>query len=175
MNLTIDARLAAGLDEMTAGFAVFDDELRLLFCNARYSLIRGYPIALCKPGIGMRELFRYNAERGDYGAGDPEMHVEQRLSQLRRRENISVDQVLGDGRILAARYRPLACGGLATTYEDVTQVRGAENALRQDQARYELVTQAVSEGLYDWDIVSRHLEVSARLPRYLNKLSSSKI
>ncbi len=163
MNLTIDARLAAGLDEMTAGFAVFDDELRLLFCNARYSLIRGYPVALCKPGIGMRELFRYNAKRGDYGAGGPEMHVEQRLNQLRRRENISVDQVLGDGRILAARYRPLACGGLATTYEDVTQVRGAENALRQDQARYELVTQAVSEGLYDWDIVSEHLQVSARL------------
>jgi PAS domain S-box-containing protein len=163
MNVIIDARLAAGLDEISAGFAVFDEELRLVFCNAQYALIRGYPVALCKPGTGMRELFWYNAERGDYGAGDAEMQVEERLHQIRRGENTSVDQVLGDGRILAARYRPLACGGLATTYEDVTHIRGAENALRQDQARYELVTQAVSEGLYDWDIASRHLQVSARL------------
>jgi PAS domain S-box-containing protein len=71
--------------------------------------------------------------------------------------------VLGDGRILAVRYSPLASGGLTTTYEDVTEVRRAEIALRHDQTRYELVTQAVSEGLYDWDIVSDYLQVSPRL------------
>jgi PAS domain S-box-containing protein len=57
----------------------------------------------------------------------------------------------------------LAGGGLATTYEDVTEMRRAEMALRRDQVRHELVTQAVSEGVYDWDIVSGHLDVSTRL------------
>jgi PAS domain S-box-containing protein len=161
--VVIDARLAAGLDEISAGFAVFDENLRLVFCNARYPLIRGYPVALCQPGAELAELFRYNATRGDYGEGDVELHVKERVAQIQRGAEVTVDQVLGDGRILAARYRPLAGGGMATTYEDVTEMRRAEIALRYDQTRYELVTQAVSEGLYDWDIVSGQLQVSTRL------------
>jgi PAS domain S-box-containing protein len=163
MNLPIDARLAAGLDEISAGFAIFDDNLRLVFCNARYPLIRGYPTGLCRPGIELAELFRYNAARGDYGDGVVELQVKERVAQIRGGADLTVDQQLGDGRILAVRYRPLTGGGLATTYEDVTETRRAETALRRDQARYELVTQAVSEGVYDWDIVSGHLEVSTRL------------
>jgi PAS domain S-box-containing protein len=163
MNVVIDERLAAGLDEISAGFAVFDENLRLVFCNARYPLIRGYPSALCQPGAELADLFRYNAARGDYGGGDVELHVKERVAQIQRGAEVTVDQVLGDGRVLAARYRPLAGGGMATTYEDVTEMRRAEIALRHDQARYELVTQAVSEGLYDWDIVSGHLQVSTRL------------
>jgi PAS domain S-box-containing protein len=161
--VVIDARLAAGLDEISAGFAVFDQNLTLVFCNARYPMIRGYPPTLCRPGVELAELFRYNAARGDYGGGDVEQHVNERVAQIQRRADVAVDQVLGDGRILAARYRPLVGGGLATTYEDVTEMRRAEIALRHDQTRYELVTQAVSEGLYDWDIVSGHLQVSTRL------------
>jgi PAS domain S-box-containing protein len=161
--VVMDTKLAAGLDEISAGFAVFDENLKLVFCNARYPLIRGYPAALCKPGVELTELFRYNAARGDYGDGDLEVHVTERVAQIQRGAEVTVDQMLGDGRILAARYRPLAGGGLATTYEDVTEMRRAEIALRHDQARYEIVTQAVSEGLYDWDIVSGHLQVSTRL------------
>src|SRR5580658_7707743 len=148
-TMVADARLAAGLDEIAAGFAVFDEDLRLVFCNARYPLIRGYPVALCEPGVAPAELFRYNAARGDYGDGDIARHVAERITQIQSRLDITVDQVLSDGRILAARYRPLATGGLATTCEDVTGMRRAEIALRRDQARYELVTQAVSEGIYD--------------------------
>jgi PAS domain-containing protein len=161
--VVIDTRLAAGLDEISAGFAVFDENLKLVFCNSRYPLIRGYPAALCKPGVELTELFRYNAARGDYGDGDVEVHVTERVAQIQRGGDVTVDQVLGDGRILAARYRPLADGGLATTYEDVTEMRRAETALRHDQTRYEFVTQAVSEGLYDWDIGSGQLQVSTRL------------
>src|ERR1700722_1548567 len=131
MDELIDARLAAGLDELGAGFAVFDDNLRLVFCNVRYPLIRGYPTELCQPGVELAELFRHNAARGDYGEGDVELQVKERVAQIRRGADLTVDQVLGDGRILAARYRPLAGGGLATTYEDVTEVRRTDTALRR--------------------------------------------
>jgi PAS domain S-box-containing protein len=163
MNVVIDATVAAGLDEINAGFAVFDEHLRLIFCNARYPLIRGYPATLCEPGIALADLFRYNAGRGDYGDGNVERQVAERIAQIQTRVDITVDQVLSDGRILAARYRPLATGGVATTYEDVTAMRRAESELRRDQARHELVTRAISEGIYDWEIATDALEVSARL------------
>jgi PAS domain S-box-containing protein len=162
-TMVVDARLSAGLDKINAGFAVFDENLRLVFCNSRYPLIRGYPIELCTPGVTLAELFRYNAARGDYGNGDAELQVAERIAQIRRNEDVTVDQALSDGRILAASYRPLAAGGLMTTYEDVTEMRRAELTLRRDQARYEQVTKAISEGLYDWNIESNDLQVSEHL------------
>jgi PAS domain S-box-containing protein len=161
--MIVDERLAAALEKISAGFAVFDEDLRLVFCNSRYPLIRGYPIELCSPGIKLAELFRYNAARGDYGNGDAELQVAERIAQIRCNADITVDQALSDGRILAARYRPLAAGGLITTYDDVTEMRRTEVTLRRDQARYEQVTKAVSEGLYDWNIESNDLQVSEHL------------
>jgi PAS domain S-box-containing protein len=161
--MTVDARLAAALDEIGAGFAVFDADLRLVFSNSRFPLIRGYPIELCSPGVTLAQLFRYNAARGDYGGGDAERQVAERLAQIRTNAAFTADQPLGDGRVLAASYRRLAGGGLVTIYEDVTEIRRAETALRRDRARYEQVTQAVSEGLYDWNIQLNELEVSERL------------
>jgi PAS domain S-box-containing protein len=161
--MVVDQRLAAALDKISAGFAVFDEDLLLVFCNSRYPLIRGYPTGLCVPGVTLAELFGYNAARGDYGNGDAGMQVAERIAQIRRGADVTVDQALSDGRILAASYRRLTVGGLITTYEDVTEMRGAEIALRRDQARYEQVTQAVSEGLYDWDIESSDLQVSEHL------------
>jgi PAS domain S-box-containing protein len=161
--MIVDARLAAGLDQISIGLAVFDENLRLVFCNSRYPLIRDYPIELCKPGVTLAELFHYNAARGDYGKGEAEVQVAERITQIRRDADVTVDQALNDGRILAASYRPLAAGGLIATYEDVTDIRRAELTLRRDQARYEQVTKAVSEGLYDWNIESNDVQVSAQL------------
>ena len=42
--------LLAGLDLMKQGFAVFDEELRLVICNPRFSQVRGYPQELCELG-----------------------------------------------------------------------------------------------------------------------------
>src|SRR5665213_4270350 len=104
--VVMDTRLAAGLDEISAGFAVFDENLKLVFCNARYPQIRGYPVALCIPGVELTELFRYNATRGDYGDGDVEVQVTQRADQIQRGGDIAVDKVLGARRILSAQHRP---------------------------------------------------------------------
>ena len=161
----IDRMLLAGLDKIDVGFAVFDDRLRLLFCNARYRQIRGYPDELCQPGTSLADLFRFNARRGDYGPGDADGEVAERIAQIERALPIEVDQVLGDGRVLLARYRALDGGGLATSYQDVTELRRAAEAVRNDRERYELVAEAVSEGIYDWNIVANHLEVSDRLNR----------
>jgi len=37
----VDPRLVEGIDKIDAGFALFDEHLRLLFCNVRYRQIRG--------------------------------------------------------------------------------------------------------------------------------------
>jgi PAS domain S-box-containing protein len=159
----IQSRLLAGLEQMDVGFAVFDEDLRLVYCNSRYPSIRGYPPDLCQPNVALADLFLHNAKRGDYGEGDAAQQVADRIRQVRESGSIDVDQTLSNGRILSSHYRPLADGGFATTYQDVTELRRAEVILRSDRERYELVTEAISEGIYDWDIVSDTLHVTDRL------------
>src|SRR5262245_6374199 len=131
----------AGIEEIDEGFAVFDDQLRLVYCNARYPILRGYPPDLCRPGTPLAELFAFSASRGDYGAGDSGQQVARRMAQIARGLPWELDETLGDGRVLAVRYRPLAGGGLATTDEDVTELR---RELQVARGRAEAANQATS-------------------------------
>jgi two-component system, sensor histidine kinase and response regulator len=158
-----DSEIAAGLDQLNEGFAIFDADLRLKLCNRRFVVLRGLPESLCRPGVALSELFLFNARRGDYGPGEAQAQVVERIEQLNRWEPRDVEVPLADGRVLMARYRPLASTGMVVTYEDITEKRRAEAQLRSEQERYELVAAAVSEGIYDWHVARDELYVSDRL------------
>jgi PAS domain-containing protein len=52
-----------------AGFALFDAELRLAAWNASFAALRGYPRKLVKAGTPLESFVRFDAERGEFGAG----------------------------------------------------------------------------------------------------------
>lgn len=116
----------AGLDTLDFGFAIFDRDLRLVASNKAFRALRGYPASLCRPGTELVELYRFNARRGDYGAGDAEVHALTRLNRVRVRQPHELEYPLADGRVLAVRYAPIANGGLVLTYADVTARKAAE-------------------------------------------------
>jgi PAS domain S-box-containing protein len=49
------------------------------------------------------------------------------------------------------------------TYTDVTEERATERKLRESEERYSRVTDAASEGIYDWNIDDNTLYVSERV------------
>ena len=59
----------------------------------------------------------------------------------------------------------MADGSLLLTVSDVTDIRRAEAALRASEQRYALVTEAATEGFYEWDIANDALFVSPQLNR----------
>ena len=158
-----DDDVAAGLEQLNEGFAIFDRDLRLRLCNERFHVLRGLPAELCRPGRSLAEMFLYNAQRGDYGPGDAQAQVAERIQDLNRWQPRDVEVPLSDGRVLMARYRPLASTGMVVTYEDITEKRAAEAQSRNERERYELVASAVSEGIYDWHVGQDELYVSERL------------
>ncbi|HVL57377.1 MAG TPA: PAS-domain containing protein, partial [Burkholderiaceae bacterium] len=159
----LDQTIGAGLDQLSEGFAIFDEHLRLIHCNRPFHRVRDLPESLCRPGVTLAQLFKHNAERGDYGPGDAGSQVSERIDQISRREPRDVEMTLSSGRIVLARYRPLPDGGLVVTYEDISDLRRANAGLQRERERYELVTEAVSEGIYDWDVASDQLLVSDTL------------
>src|SRR5258705_12933085 len=55
-----------------------------------------------------------------------------------------------------------------TTEDDIGESHRLEQSLRESEARYGLVTEAVAEGIYDWNIELNMLFVSPRLMEIFN-------
>ncbi len=127
--------LHAGLDALSFGFAVFDKDLKLVTSNQTFRTLRGYPAALCKPGTEIIELYRFNAERGDYGAGDVEVHAKSRLDRVRKRRPHELEYELASGRTLNIQYTPILRDGLLLSYADITERKRAEQDVAEKETQ----------------------------------------
>jgi PAS domain S-box-containing protein len=140
------ASLFAGLDAIGEGFAIFDPALRLVACNKPFARA-GYPAGMCHAGVPLADFLHFDGVASESNAD----HAFERNDP--------------EGRRLAVRYRALPGGGRVITCADVSERQQAEEALRNSEQRYALVTEAATEGFYDWDIANDLLYVSPQLNR----------
>ncbi len=124
-----------GLDALSFGFAVFDKDLKLVTSNKTLCTLRGYPTALCRPGTEIIELYRFNAERGDYGPGDVEAHAKSRLDRVRKRRRHELEYELASGRTLNIQYTPILRDGLLLSYADITEQKRAEQDVAEKETQ----------------------------------------
>ena len=127
----LPADISDALDMLGQGFAIFDADLDLVACNRPFVDIRDYPKRLGRPGTALEALFRHNARRGDYGPGEADAHVRQRMERIRDSGRHQVERDLDDGRTLVVCYEPLRGGSLLVTLLDVTDVKRAEERVRE--------------------------------------------
>jgi diguanylate cyclase (GGDEF)-like protein len=116
--------LEAVVNNFPGGISLFDDDLRMVLCNEQQKSMLDYPPDLFRNGYpNMEDLFRFNAERGEYGPGSAEEHVARRLELVRQRTPHSYHRTRPNGTVLEVRGVPLNGGGFVTTYLDVTEQR----------------------------------------------------
>jgi diguanylate cyclase (GGDEF)-like protein/PAS domain S-box-containing protein len=123
-------RLSLALTEMSDGFAVFDAEGYLLFCNEQYR--DAFPLSahVRVAGAHIDDILRVVAETGEQ-AGVPRDDIDgwvQRVGSLLRVPN-DVAIELFDGRYLQIRNRPASNGTALVVVSDVTDIKKAEQAL----------------------------------------------
>jgi len=123
--------IAQGANFLDQGITVFDEDLRLVLWNDRIVEILGFEDLGMYFGMPIEELFHYNAKRGEYGAGETESLVEERLELARKNEAHHFERVRPDGRVIEITGNPLEGGGFVTVYEDVTEKRAAEERERR--------------------------------------------
>jgi PAS domain S-box-containing protein len=80
---------------------------------------------------------RYNAERGEYGPGDVEQLVAERVALAKQFVPHSFERMRPDGRIFEIRGNPIPGIGFVTVYKDVTERRRAEAALEDSRLQLE--------------------------------------
>jgi diguanylate cyclase (GGDEF)-like protein/PAS domain S-box-containing protein len=128
----LDLRLLIeSIEELDAGFSVFDAGLRLVAANALFREMLGFPAALCVPGTHFSAFLRNNAERGEYGPGDIEQLVNERLALASQFKPHRLERVRSDGKVIDVRGRPLPGKGMVTIYTDITEQKQREKALKE--------------------------------------------
>ncbi len=129
--------LQAALDLIDRGFTLMDRELRLVACNQAFLRLLDFPPELGRAGTPFEAFIRYNAERGDYGAGDPGQQVQERMARARLFEPHEFERVRPNGQVLHVRGTPVPGIGFITLYSDVTEQRRAERQIREHAAELE--------------------------------------
>jgi PAS domain S-box-containing protein len=138
--------LQATMENVTQGISVVDEDMRIVAWNRRYLELFGYPDGLVYVGRPVEDIIRWNAERGELGPGEPEEHVEKRLSRMRDGIPYSFQRTRRSGRVYSIHGQPMSGGGYVSTYTDITEFKRAEQALLEaKQGLEERVAQRTQE------------------------------
>ncbi len=121
--------LIEAVEEFGQGFTVFDRDLNLILCNNRFLEMLDFPVSLVHAGTVFADFMRYNAERGEYGPGDVEALVAERVEKARNVSFHCFERERPDGTIIEVRGTPLPGGGFVTTYTEITARKQAERML----------------------------------------------
>jgi diguanylate cyclase (GGDEF)-like protein len=140
--------LEAVIDNFPGGLLLFDKNLRLVLCNRQQRELLEYPDELFANGDPLiEEIFRFNANRGEYGPGDPERIVRMRMDLVRQRCVHVFERTRPNGVVIEVRGVPLSEGGFVTTYLDVTEQR-RNQALIQHLAYHDMLTDLPNRALF---------------------------
>jgi PAS domain S-box-containing protein len=129
--------LQAGLDLLDQGITVFDGDLRLVAWNRTFLQLLEFPEQLAYVGAPFESFIRYNAERGEYGPGDPEIQIAERVGAARDFAPHLTERQRPNGRVLMLRGEPLPHRGFVTLYSDVTEQRYIEHLTEHQNIQLE--------------------------------------
>jgi len=133
-------QLGAIIENFPGAVSVVDADLRIVAFNAEFGHVFELPPALLKqPDLHYEDVVRWHAQRGDYGPGDPEQQVHERLAAARQFKAHRVELTLCNGTVLDVRGTPLPSGGFVTLYVDVSDRKQHEFELER-QAHFDALT-----------------------------------
>lgn len=122
------------IESIPSAISLFNQEQQLVLHNQELLRLLDFPPTLfTQAPVSLEALFRFNAERGEYGPGEPEVIVASLLERAKKREPHHIQRTRPNGKILDIRGAPLADGGFVTIYTDVTERR--ESAERDQLAQ----------------------------------------
>ncbi len=128
--------IRAGLNLIQQALTIYDRDLRLAVCNARFGEMFDLPRHLTTPGAGFAETIRYLAERGEYGPlDDIDAFVAERVEQARAFVPHYMERRRANGRTISVEGSPLRRGGWVAVYTDITAIKRQEELLRSHSAQ----------------------------------------
>lgn len=151
--------LQSALDQVRHGLSVFDKDMKLICWNRQFRELLSLPPELGRVGAPLDLILRTCAERGDFGQGDINQLVADRLMKLAVAHETYQEKLDGGRRILEIRTSPMPQGGIVTTYSDITERVEAAYALERAN---ETLERRVKERTAELTQVNEALAVAKR-------------
>lgn len=172
-----------GLGHLDQGITIFDEDLKMVAWNRKFLEMLGYPARIAFPGANFESFITYNANRGEYGAGNPAEQVAERVEIARQFLPHRFERTRPDGTTIEVLGRPLPNGGFVTTYtniSDVTEQRKRLQSLIEQKTRELMITEErlsviadeVPAGIAHFDKEMNFLYVNKRFARAYRKSPS---
>jgi len=157
--------LQATFDYMVQGVTMFDRDHKLVAWNKQFSVLLALPSELLSRETTYAEFIRYLAQRGDFGSGSPDHHLEKRMAILD--QPFVGERTLPDGTVLEVRRNPVPTGGFVTMYTDITLQRHAQAQIELARNRLSDAIESISDGFALWDSEDRLVTFNNRCKQLL--------
>lgn len=145
------------------GITIFDENLNLVFCNPAVLTLLDLPNDLMQPGVNLKEIFKFNAQRGDYGPGDINEQVKTRIDLAKQFKPHFFTRTRPDGKVISITGSPLPSGGgFITIYQDITKRQTAEKNLQESEQRFKDIAEASSDWIWETGPDYRFTYISER-------------
>ncbi len=135
-------RLLDAIESIPDGFALYDADDRLVLCNEQYRKIYDISADLLVPGVRFEDHIRTSAYRGqvEEAIGREEDWVREQLARHQNPVSTHLQQ-LGNGRWLQISEQKTREGGIVSVRTDITDLKQAEDAVRQSESRWRSLTE----------------------------------
>ena len=140
------------IDHIPCGISLTDADLNIILLNQRAQAILDVPDCMLQADkTPLEDFLRFNAQRGEYGPGDCAQQVEARLQLAHLHQAHRMERIRPDGTVIEVRGLPLAGGGFATVYQDITREKSVEAALARETASLKAVLAHMPQGISVFD------------------------
>jgi len=158
-----EQRLTDAIESISEGFSLYDAEDRLVVCNSAYSELLYPGLGAPRPGTPYETLVRNAAEKGlvEDAKGRVGEWIAERLAKRKQPGEPHV-QRRASGLWIQINERKTTEGGTVAIYTNITEIKRAEQEVREAKRRAEQANELVSEQ-------KRELEIlSTKLSKYLS-------
>jgi PAS domain-containing protein/serine phosphatase RsbU (regulator of sigma subunit) len=135
-----EAQLRLAIDNMTGGIFLVDHELNLQVFNDNFAKMYDLPPGMVQKGSPIHNVIRFRAERGDYGAGDVEQQVKDRVLGYGKRERVQLEDNIPGGRTIELFRATSEDGDVVAMFNDITERKISEEALK---LAHNLITESI--------------------------------
>ncbi|WP_417672206.1 diguanylate cyclase [Roseibium sp.] len=148
------ATLEEAIEAISEGFALYDKDDRLVICNQNYRRIYPESADAMVGGASFEEILRYGLDNAQYDTGymTDEQWLNVRLERHQKADGATIEQKLGNGRWLRISERRTSYGGIAGIRADITELKNAQNELREAYANITILTDSLSSVIIEIDL-----------------------
>src|SRR5262249_48834308 len=156
-----EQRLTDAIESIPEGFSLYDAEDKLIVCNSAYGELLYHGSGTPASGTSYEVLIRNAAKFIDDAKGREEEWVRDRLARHKQPGETHL-QRRSDGRWIQINERRTAEGGTVAVYTNITEIKRAEEEVREAKRELEAATERITQQ-------KRELEIlSTKLSKYLS-------